>query len=277
MTKSQLSAWLLFFSIGLPAAVEGAEITLTLTGTSFMGGPAFELLLDDAVIGNGVVDTGPNNDQHQTFSFSVPDQDLAAAKQLGLRLTNDKFERGKGDRNLAIVEARVGDTTLLLSNFSILRSGEDNGANNGLLMQNTDFATARLPSFTSFTAGRDDPSMVSVTDMDDNCGAKMLLKGFVRSSGRLTPQQSQQVEAFLDGSKAEDCVVSITGYSSIDGDADANRRLSYTRASEVAKIIHANKKERLVAQVEGHGETGAFGPTLEDNRLVLIEFHAPDE
>lgn len=55
--------------------------------------------------------------------LEVDDALLCSTDPLTVRLTNDRFEEGKGDRNLQIISADVAGTPLKVGDFVVMRDG----------------------------------------------------------------------------------------------------------------------------------------------------------
>ncbi|NGP16452.1 carbohydrate-binding domain-containing protein [Devosia aurantiaca] len=79
-------------------SAEAGEISVTLSGAAFEGGPAFEMALGGTVVGSGTVENPVP--EGQTFTFAVGDDLLATQGDLTLRLTNDYFAGEGQDRSL---------------------------------------------------------------------------------------------------------------------------------------------------------------------------------
>lgn len=69
----------------------------------------------------------------------------------------------------------------------------------------------------------------------------------------------------MDSIKSE-CVISITGYASVEGSSKSNLELSRKRAKSVSYYIATDD----FAKITWKGETNMFGSSLEDNRIVII-------
>jgi hypothetical protein len=117
------SLWLL---LGLGLAVtapQAAEVRLELSGTSYNGGPAFDLAFGNTVVGEGVVDPAAGTNEG-VFRFEVSDLLLVSNPDLRIRLTNDARGGPGEDRNLYIVSAAVNGVGLPIADFAVLSKGE---------------------------------------------------------------------------------------------------------------------------------------------------------
>ncbi|MEQ1771665.1 MAG: OmpA family protein [Devosia sp.] len=131
----------------LSTVAQGSEVSVWLSGDYFQGGPAFSILLDDKEIGSGLVDPMPATAKGTEFTFTVDDAVLAAAQTFKVRLTNDKNEKGVGDRNLQIVRVMIGDVELKPTDFTIDEQGNiyPIGAD-GKVVSNNHIAFVRQPA-----------------------------------------------------------------------------------------------------------------------------------
>jgi outer membrane protein OmpA-like peptidoglycan-associated protein len=94
---------------------------------------------------------------------------------------------------------------------------------------------------------------------------------FEKGSAKLSSDAIKQITEFANENKGKK--VSVTGFSSIDGNDAMNLKLSQARANSVAKVLKANGV--TVVSSVGKGETEAFGKGEENypkNRKVVVNF-----
>lgn len=255
---------LLVFSIttcfGFPALA--GEILVQLAGDSFDGPPAFEIALDDKTVGTGELDPAVPADQPKTFTFQVPDGTLAGAKMFSVRLTNDLYAAGKGDRNLYLFGARVGGRTLKANDFKLLEEGKLASSPSGAsipLLSDTQQAVADAPS---------DGWLATAGTAD--CGRELQLTGYAVNEFNLNPAREEQLVQFLSATVSGACALSVTGYASPSGTEAVNKKVSQARAEKVMDFILSSKTSFTSQQVVAGGSTGQFGKNDRDNRRVVV-------
>ena len=251
-------------ALGAGSSVSAAEIHLRLTGTELEGGPSFQVLIDERVVGEGVVDPIPPSGEYSDYSFQVPDGELASSSALSVRLTNDMYREGVGDRNLIIGSATVADVELARSDFQILRNGEVRNGSDGFLGRNSDVAIAKAPSTGWLGSGPSVPAEAVGTECEP---LTVAVTGF--SNGTFAINESQK--AGLSALATEtSCQITVTGYSSVVGAEQTNRVIATRRAESVADYLVSVGISRDRMRVVGEGETEQFGSTHGDNRRVVV-------
>lgn len=251
------------FSLATPLAAWSAEIALNLSGDAFQGGPAFLVSIDDEPVGEGTVDPVPDGPDGAEFTFTVPDSVLAAGKTLQIRLTNDHYKEGVGDRNLRIVSARVGEVSLVASDFDIVYPDGYVGTDgSGLLTTNSQVAVADRPA-----SGWVEAAVAPVAVCDESA----VVAGYANGVYQPTEEQNAELAPILNRAKEGDCSVTIRGYASTSGPEDANQRVSEVRAKAVLEYLVQNGASFTSTDVAGVGETEEFGPSQADNRRVTVQ------
>ena len=105
------------------SATYALPVLVTAGGTAFEGGPAFEMRLGDRVIGAGQV-PDPIPPDGELFSFDVDDALFADSADISLVLSNDRWKKDEGDRNLRIIKVQIGGLELLPADFMV-QNGEE--------------------------------------------------------------------------------------------------------------------------------------------------------
>ncbi|KEQ04742.1 OmpA family protein [Pseudorhizobium pelagicum] len=253
------------YAIG--GSASAADIRLHLTGTELNGGPAFEILVDQEVVGKGTVDPIPAPGKYAEFTFQVPDEQLSDANQISVRMTNDAYEEGVGDRNLDVVSATVASVQLESTDFRIMRQGEDTGRSDGRLSANLDVAVAEAPSEGWFSdQSATNPAHSSSRNAE--CEALTVsVTGYSNGLATISDAQRALLAEFL-GQK--NCQIKVVGYSSTVGSEAANKRLASQRAEVVADYLVSAGVSRDRVLTLGEGETEQFGPAQGDNRRVVV-------
>jgi len=253
------------FAIG--GSASAADIRLRLSGTELNGGPAFEVLVGQEVVGNGTVDPIPEPGKYAEFTFQVPDAQLSDASQIAVRMTNDAYEEGVGDRNLVVVSATVASVQLESTDFRIMRQGADTGRSDGRLSANSDLAVAEAPS-DGWLAAQPAKKPELSSSQDAECEALTVsVTGY--SNGLATINDAQRA-VLAEVSEQKNCQITVVGYSSTVGSEAANKWLASQRAEVVADYLVSAGVSRDRVLTVGEGETEQFGPAQGDNRRVVV-------
>jgi outer membrane protein OmpA-like peptidoglycan-associated protein len=254
------------------SASEAATLTIQLGGSAYNGGPAFAAYMGSVELGRGTT-SDPIPAGGQTFSFEIEDSVLDQNVPLEIRFTNDVSDTG-GDRNLVVLGASIGTMVFNPEAMEILRSGEISGRNNGFLSKNEDVARIDPPD-SGWAGERRTDSIASaeahkplVTDSECPSPTKV---SFPVGLQEITAANLVALNAAISTASATECSVQITGYSSSDGLADVNLRLSTERARSVAEYIRESGPQIGVREVTGLGATDDFGSPSE-NRVVVVSF-----
>jgi outer membrane protein OmpA-like peptidoglycan-associated protein len=284
------------------SAAAAGELSLSLSGTSLGGGPAFEATLGAVVVGSGVVEPLPPPGEGTEFLFTVSDDLLRSGAALEVRLTNDAYEEGVGDRNLQIISARIGDTDVAAGQFELYRREAEIPRSDGLLNTNADRAVATAPpgGWLQVPAGADplagvEPALPAVplaeppVEAEDEpvaeapepavtgpseapaCDSEVVGTGFAGSSAVLSSEQQQALLAALTGVSADRCNVEVTGYSDVSGPVEVNKQMAEERAAAVAEFLGNEGISFADVEVVGFGETEEFGETAPPNRRVIVK------
>src|SRR5690606_32942917 len=80
-----------------------------------------------------------------TFDLEVESSVLSEANALRIRLTNDAYSEGVGDRNLRVISAEIDGVTYPATEFQFRRSGQAVDGPTGLLATNGDVAILAAP------------------------------------------------------------------------------------------------------------------------------------
>ena len=240
-----------------------ARIELGLSGTSFDGGPAFELSLGDHAVGAGVVDPLPTAGKARTFTFEVPDKLLAGNPTMTLRLTNDAFG-GKGkDRNLYLVSAKIDGHDVPLDKFQLLSKGVPvaHRLRSGHLeiWSSQEAAVAAAPSAGWLLLVRASHPAITEVAGGDHCDAEVAVLNINSISAPLTAGQMASLAPLIMQAKSGHCAITINGYASVSGSASDNQRVSEARAQLVMKALQAAGANFSSATVRGLGPTSQFG------------------
>jgi outer membrane protein OmpA-like peptidoglycan-associated protein len=269
---------------------QAAELTITAGGRPFEGGPSFQVLVGGQQVGEGEV-PDPVPAGGKKFSFNVADSLLEKGAPVEIHFTNDKFEAGKGDRNLKIIDLSIGKVQIPASQLSITRDGKDTGRKDGSLNSEADIAVATAPGGDWLTAEaaapkppETAPTAVAETPAAPaaapekkadaalpakTCVAQTVnVTGFDRSTTNLSKAQQQMLAKIVD---AKGCSITVTGYSSVAGDKALNKALAAKRADAVIKYLRDKGAKFEAQKVTGFGETDRFGKGLAPNRRVIVE------
>lgn len=240
----------ILIGMSLVSCATAAPVVLTLGGTFYEGAPQYEIVADNEVVGIGTVGA----EHGDVAIFEIGD-----ATQLAIRFVNDlagpKDEDGKRppgtDRNLIIesIEYR-GERWLgkqLLGPTGVSKAG--------------DFAVVGInqtvPIFDSLLSG-ERPSCD---------GMEVHITGFEK--GEVLPNKA--VLSALDKVVATSgCSAIITGYSSLGGPTDTNKKMSAKRAQAVLDYLVAKGAKFTSVDVAGWGETSLFGADEQMNRRVVV-------
>lgn len=231
----------------------GAQITLSLSGTEFEGGPAFVVALGDNVVGEGTLEAIPSDTPGLLFSFEVADDLVWEGGPLSVKLTNDKATEGAGDRNLFIRAATVGPTSLSATDFQI--ENGDAARPPGHLYRDREVAIAMEPADGWWP---------------NACDASGTVSGFVLN--QIEPKFDQVAELSGVLTQADGrCRAVLTGYSSTGGSLQANLSVSERRATAVLQYLADNGARFASTEVIAGGPTTEFGSTALENRRVIVQ------
>ena len=100
--------------------------------------------------------------------------------------------------------------------------------------------------------------VVSFSAFGQEFDTATVVVSFGCNSAALSPSAEAKLDAI------EGVIISIEGYSSIEGSSAANAELSCARAHSVSSILDF--------QGAGMGETAQFGTSLKANRVVVVTF-----
>ena len=281
------SAAIMLIGCGIAQA---GEVSVRLGGTAYNGGPAFRLVLGGTVVGEGTVE----NVDGQDFSFNVSDDILSLNQDLRITLTNDAFVDVGGDRNLRIIGAIVGNSTLSPANFDIYRVGQVDPitSSSGMLFGNNDYGLAQAPDTGWIDPARplpqpSEPAPVSeappvnsvatpapsVADAAPGaCDAKGLVASFPIGTAQISENLFAGLPEILRQAQGN-CAVTITGFASSSGSASLNQRISEERAEAVLQFLLAKGAKFTAHDVLGAGATNQFGAQGNENRRVQITVH----
>lgn len=259
----------LFLSVGAVAnSAFAADVTLHLGGTEFRGGPAFELLIDQEVVGQGTVEPVPTPGKYAKFTFHVPDEVLAKANQISVRMTNDAYQKGIGDRNLVVGSITVESSQFEGHDFRVFRAGEDLKRSDGHLNTNSDVAVVEPPSFGWFKAPHSEESAPPSLAESRVCETlTVAVMGYPNGHIAIDEEQRTVLSPII---QQGGCRYSVIGYSSILGPERVNKQLAYERAKVVAEYLSSKGVQRERIFVTGKGETSQFGSTHNENRRVMV-------
>lgn len=256
-----LFAFPLVLSLGSPALA--GEVSVQLAGDAFDGSAAFELALDGKAVASGQLDPANSSDNPKTFRFDVPDENLRAAREFSVRLTNDHFVAGKGDRNLYLFGAQVGNKVLSVSDFNLLQDERPQDRKDasliGLLADNQR-AVAFAPQ--GGWLGIQSESV---------CDVELQVTGYGINAIDLDQKQKGVLKKFLTTIDSGSCALSIMGYASASGSDEVNRKVSQWRADGVLSFIRDSKVRFASESVVAVGATTQFGKKDQDNRRVVVK------
>ncbi|SMQ85506.1 OmpA family protein [Devosia lucknowensis] len=247
-------------------SARAGEISVTLSGTAFEGGPAFEMALGGTVVGSGTVENPVP--EGQTFTFAVGDDLLASQGDLTLRLTNDYFAGEGQDRSLAVLSATVGATGLTPADFNIVAEGtiiERDNSIGALVWSENETAVANAPpggwqASTEQSAG-------------DACSASADVIGFATDS--TAADVGEALSSLVSAAAANNCSVTITGYADVSGSELGNLRLTAARASAVLDDLLVAGARFPAANIVPTPGTNQFGAEAADNRRVTVQLWSP--
>jgi hypothetical protein len=249
-----------------------AEVKLTVGGTAFEGGPRFSLYVGQSPIGEAEV-PDPITVGGAEFVFEVPDEELRSATEMYIRFLNDRYQEGKGDRNLRILKMDVGSSNVPLSEIQILEGGVVQSRADGALYRSTDVARITIARGRWTTNEQQNEAKIAdvpTTAISDCEPERMIIVGYTNGQVALSGEQETRLQS-LKGSPG--CHATITGYSSTRGYGSANITISQERAHRVWNYIAARGLRFRTHEIEGFGATDKFGPAQADNRRVVIDIH----
>lgn len=253
----------------IAATSEAGEVSLTLSGTAFEGGPAFEVGLNGAVIGSGTVDT--QLPEGQTFVFEIGDDVLSQAGDLTLRLTNDYFAGPGQDRSLSVLAATVGSTSLTAGNFVIVQDGapvERDSSAGALIWSGNETAVANSPPGGWLEGTALDAAAATCTQSAE-------IVGFVSGSAASPVLARDAVKPLVEAAKAGNCSATITGYADVAGMELTNLRLTAARAGAVLDDLIVEGARFPVVNIVPTTGTEQFGSEGADNRRVTVQLWSP--
>jgi outer membrane protein OmpA-like peptidoglycan-associated protein len=284
------------------AAVTGAraaQVELLLSGTGFEGGPGYEVLVGEAVVASGtIVAFAPNA---QRAYVTVDDAALAADPVVRVRLINDKYVAGVGDRNVYVMGASIDGRAVPLEVMTVEREGIVRELPAGSRYQplyGTSYTlfiptgSPSAPTAAEAAAPATEPPVVVATLVPivvpteippyspvvpsfataaPECDVSVTLSGF-GNNGMTVPAEADTALAPLAEQAASGaCVVTVTGYASLAGSAVVNQRVSAQRAKLVLDYLNARALRFAGQEAIGAGATDRFGPAPIDNRVVTVE------
>ena len=130
-----------------------------------------------------------------------------------------------------------------------------------------DPAPAPAPSEEPVQTAALDPEPESAhRDLDE----KYNVIGFNESSNDLTPRLTERLDQIIAAIGGQKCKVTVTGYSSYQGNHATNALFAIERAQNVLDYMRHNGLSYLQATAAGGGATDQFGPTPGANRRVVI-------
>lgn len=257
-----------------PAAA--AEIQVRLSGTSFEGGPAFELTLAGQVVGTGTVQTPTA--EGQLFQFEAADALLAQNGDLSVVLTNDHFGGDGQDRSLFVLEAQIGSSVLSPADFILVSNGEPlkRELNPGVqIWSATEVAVAPPPP--GGWLGPDAAESTSAPAQEagpTSCSAAGDLVDFAPGAAT-APFSTEGMAGVLEQARTGACLVTITGYADRNGSPLVNRRITAARAASVLDYLLVNGAVFSSTEVVPTEGTDEFGPDLAANRKVAVQLRSP--
>ncbi|GLQ53991.1 hypothetical protein GCM10010862_12500 [Devosia nitrariae] len=250
---------------------------LTLSGTAYDGGPAFE-----AAIGGEVVATGTIDDpvpEGSVFHFTVDDRILAGNGDLTIRLTNDHYGGEGKDRSLHILGGRVGDTPLAPAQFILTSNGERIERDTGAVVQvwsEAEIAVVNAPPGGWLEAGAlPEADAAGGETSAASCSAAAEITGFAHNATASEANVSQALSDVVDVANSGVCSVTITGYADVTGSALINRRITAARAAVVLDHLLASGARLPAANIVATEGTTQFGPDAAANRRVVVQFWGP--
>lgn len=264
----------LFFStmllgmLGSVAIVQAGQVSVTLSGVAFEGGPAFEVGVNGNVIGTGTVDNPVPGGQ--TFTFDAADDLLAQPGDLTVRLTNDYFAGPDQDRSLTILGASVGSTILAPSDFIIVQDGarvERDFSTGALIWSGNETAVANAP-----LAGW---GVDAGADAAATCSEAVEVTGFERGSVASEARAPATLGPIIEAATAGNCSVTITGYADVGGTELTNLRLTAARAGAVLDDLLVGGARFPNANIVPTTGTDQFGAEGADNRRVTVQLWNP--
>jgi len=256
-----LLALSIVLSLGAPAFA--GQVSVQLAGDSFEGPAAFELALDGKAIASAELDPASPPDVPKTYRFDVPDDSLRAGREFSVRLTNDRYVAGQGDRNLYLFGAKVGDRSLAAGDFQVQEDGRPQdrpaGPSVGLLSDNQR-AVAVAPEGGWLPAAN-----------QADCTAELQITGYAVNIFDLDQDQKTKLTAFLATVPDASCALSITGYASGSGRKEINDKISQQRAEKVGDFVRESAAKFASQRIVAAGATTQFGTRDQDNRRVVVK------
>ncbi len=254
--------------LGSVTIVQAGQVSVTLSGVAFEGGPAFEIGVNGTVIGTGTVENPVP--EGQTFTFDAANDLLAQPGDLTIRLTNDYFAGPDQDRSLTVLGATVGSTTLAPSDFVIVQDGtpvERDFSAGALIWSGIETAVANAPS-SGWGIGAKANSAATCTDSVE-------VLGFDLGSVASEAHSSASLSPFIEAANAGKCSVTITGYADVTGTDLTNLRLTAARAGAVLDdLLVGGARFPNVSIVPTTG-TKQFGAEGSENRRVTVQLWSP--
>jgi outer membrane protein OmpA-like peptidoglycan-associated protein len=268
MRQTVFFSTMLLGMLGSVVIVQAGQVSVTLSGVAFEGGPAFEIGVNGTVIGSGTVDDPVP--EGQTFTFDAADDLLAQPGDLTVRLTNDYFAGPDQDRSLTVLGATVGSTTLAPNDFVIVQDGtpvERDFSAGALIWSGNETAVANAPS-SGWWIGAEANAAATCTDSVE-------VLGFERGSVASEAGSGANLSPFIEAANAGKCSVTITGYADVTGTELTNLRLTAARAGAVLDdLLVGGARFPNVSIVPTTG-TEQFGAEGSENRRVTVQLWSP--
>lgn len=278
------------FALLVVVNTSAAEIMLRLGGSAFEGGPSYAVLIGTRTIGSGTLDTIPVDGA--LVVIDVDDALLRTTDPLTVRLTNDRFADGKGDRNLQVISAEVAGVPLNVGDFVVMREGAPigDGRPPGTIFANLDAAVAEAPAdgwlpalVAAAPSGDDRQTMATTVEPQiesrpapvparkaSPCDASATITEFVHGATTLGAGERTKLQTVINQAASGECSVEVLGYASTSGATAINEALSAARAEVVMAALSA-EASFTASTVEGRGETTQFGDDPAANRRVTVQ------
>jgi outer membrane protein OmpA-like peptidoglycan-associated protein len=165
-----------------------------------------------------------------------------------------------------------GDDVIVVTNY-LLTAAAASAAQTELLGAGATQAAVIGPEVTAAQLDTLVSEDLSQDGVNDSLSTPVL---FGNGNALLDPLAQNQLTGLLPRLREPGMTAVINGYASVPGNAQANYRLSYERASNVAQFLESHGIQSSSLIIVGHGATSYFGSgQAAANRRVLVVSEKP--
>jgi flagellar motor protein MotB len=278
MPRKDLFLFMALMLVAQTTGLQAGEVTLTLSGQSFEGDPAYVIEIGDARI-EGAVSDGSTT---ETISMDAPD----GVDEIRILFTNDRFESRERDRNLIVTGMSVDGTVV---GFGDIRFEPENAGrmvgeelhllrNGAAILTRPQTGWAALQEIGADEVSTDDALSLALTPA--LCVTQPTYEGcldilsvavyFGTGSSRIDPASAEAARSFARVAAEAACSVSVVGWASMTGPAALNEAISRDRAEAVAALFTEAGLPRASMNVIPAGQTDVFGSANMNQKVGAI-------